>query len=453
MRPPFSFEGDLKRRDYALASIGIYLVQPLFVLIARAACGQPPTWPWWFLFNPLRALVDPLRVGAPDWSVPPSLAILAMTLTVVIDGLLIALAYRRARTAGMDPNLAALAIFPLGQILVIGWLSLAPDRAAPPVEPATANPPPTLRSIAWGLLAGAILCVATVALSTLGFETYGSALFIASPFVIALVTAYLVNRGHELSAGRTSAIVFGALGLGALALIGFAFEGLICLIIASPLIAAMGFFGGLFGRALARGQGRRRGGSLKSVAIVPLLLLGEVVLPPRAQFSSVESVDVAAPPAAVWDSVVHMGPIPDAPPAPFRWGLSYPMRGRIFGSGVGAIRQGVFSTGVAYERVTDWRPNQALSFVVLSDAPTMRELSPYAHVNAPHVKGYFHTIDARFTLTPLADGETRLTLATRHELDLEPALYWIPFAEWATHANKVRVLNHFKQQAEASVAR
>jgi len=69
------------------------------------------------------------------------------------------------------------------------------------------------------------------------------------------------------------------------------------------------------------------------------------------------------------------------------------------------------------------------------------------------VKGYFHTIDARFTLTPLADGETRLTLATRHELDLEPALYWIPFAEWATHANKVRVLNHFKQQAEASVAR
>jgi len=129
------------------------------------------------------------------------------------------------------------------------------------------------------------------------------------------------------------------------------------------------------------------------------------------------------------------------------------MRGKIFGNGVGAIRQGIFSTGVAYEQVTEWEPERKLSFIVLSDAPTMRELSPYAHVNAPHVKGYFHTIDARFTMTLLPDGKTRLTLATRHELDLEPALYWIPFAEWATHANKVRVLKHFQQQAEASVGR
>ena len=79
----------------------------------------------------------------------------------------------------------------------------------------------------------------------------------------------------------------------------------------------------------------------------------------------------------------------------------------------------------------------------------MREISPYRHVNAPHVVGYFKTLDARFTITPLADGKTRLSLATRHELDLEPALYWAPIAEWATHENKVRVLEHFRRQAEA----
>ncbi len=81
----------------------------------------------------------------------------------------------------------------------------------------------------------------------------------------------------------------------------------------------------------------------------------------------------------------------------------------------------------------------------------MRELSPYSHVNAPHENGYFRTLDARFTLTPIANGKTRLTLATRHALDLEPALYWTPMAQWAVHANKVRVLTHFKQQAEAGV--
>jgi hypothetical protein len=190
-----------------------------------------------------------------------------------------------------------------------------------------------------------------------------------------------------------------------------------------------------------------------SIAFVPLLMVGEAALPPRAGFDNVASIEVDAPPAAVWDAVVHMGPIPDAPAAPFRWGLAYPMRGEIMGTGVGALRRGVFSTGVAYEKVTEWEPDRKLSFIVLSDPPTMREFSPYQHVNAPHQSGYFKTLDARFTITPLADGKTRLSLATRHELDLEPALYWTPFAIWATHANKARVLRHFRQQAEASTAR
>src|SRR5262249_15258369 len=120
----------------------------------------------------------------------------------------------------------------------------------------------------------------------------------------------------------------------------------------------------------------------------------------------------------------------------------------IFGAGVGAVRRGVFSTGIAYERVTEWAPVRKLSFIVLSDPPTMREMSPYRHVMAPHVNGYFKTLDALFTITPLANGLTRLTLTTHHQLRIEPALYWSPIAEWATHVNKVRVLRHFRDQAE-----
>jgi hypothetical protein len=215
---------------------------------------------------------------------------------------------------------------------------------------------------------------------------------------------------------------------------------------AAPLIALAGLVGALVGRAMARAGVRRRS-TLSSFAFAPVMMAIELVLPPHAAFDSVESVEVAAPPAAVWDAVVHMGPIPEPPAAPFRWGLAYPVRGRIWGEGVGAVRQGVFSTGIAYERVTGWRPDQELDFVVLSDPPSMRELSPY-RVHAPHDLGYFRTTEARFTITPLRHGLTRPTLATRHELDLEPALYWLQFGEWATHANKVRVLRHFKAQAE-----
>lgn len=439
----FSFRGRLGRRAFALAALPILVSQHAFALACLAATGRDLVIPWWFWLNPLRSLA-----GIPlPWAVP-----IGMALAVAVDWLLAALAFRRTQDARGKELLATLTIVPVVQIPVILWLIAAPPARAPEPEPPSGGEAGRLRGAVQGLLAGAALCVAAAAFSTLVARTYGYGLFIASPFVIGVVAAYLANRKADLGSGPTARLVLGSLLLGGVALVGVALEGIVCLAMASPLIAGMGIIGAILGRALAR-IGKRGGRTtLMSVAVLPLIMLGETVMPPRASFDSVEAVEVAASPAAVWDAVVHMGPIPGAPAAPFRCGLAYPMRGEIHGTGVGSIRRGVFSTGVAYERVTEWRPGRKLSFIVLSDPPTMRELSPYRHVNAPHVSGYFKTLDARFTITPLADGRTRLALATRHELDLEPALYWLPFAQWAVHANKQRVLAHFRDQAEANPA-
>src|SRR5258708_11371856 len=105
-----------------------------------------------------------------------------------------------------------------------------------------------------------------------------------------------------------------------------------------------------------------------------------------------------------------MDAIGPAPALPFQLGVAYPMSAQIIGEGVGAKRLGVFSTGVAVERVTEWEPGRKLSFVVLSDPPAMRELSPYNHVNAPHVTGYVHTVNTTFVLLPLPDGRTPVVL-------------------------------------------
>jgi hypothetical protein len=452
MRSPFSLEGELSRPAYAVASAVAFFSQHALVALILTTLGEPLSPPPWFWLTPLRAIV------LSNQPLSPMVLLSAAAMTLLIDWLLVVLAFRRARQARGHPGLAALVVAPGLQVFVMLWLCFAPPGGFSPDAPETDAPSAvdwrsTATASALGMLAGVILSIAAVAFSTLFLRLYGYGLFIASPFVIGMTTAYLANRHADVGGNRTITLVLCSLGLGGLALLGLAFEGVICLLIASPLIAAMGVVGGLFGRALARMGTRRRGGSLMSIAFVPLLMVGEAALPPRADFDNVASIEVDAPPAAVWDAVVHMGPIPDAPAAPFRWGLAYPMRGEIMGTGVGALRRGVFSTGVAYEKVTEWEPDRKLSFIVLSDPPTMREFSPYQHVNAPHQRGYFKTLDARFTITPLADGKTRLSLATRHELDLEPALYWTPFAIWATHANKARVLRHFRQQAEASTVR
>lgn len=443
MKSPISFEGELDRKAFALRAASVFFVQHFFVVSIFALMRQPFSPSVWFWLNPLRALaqLNPF----PGWVV-----LSAMVLTLVVDWLLTAFAFRRLRHAGGNAAFSVFSVVPILQIPQIIALSLAPRRNIPEAELPPSTTGAKVHAMAVGLLLGVGLCLGAVALSTLVFRTYGYGLFVASPFVISFSIAYIANRNGELARGETMKTVMAGLFLGAIALTVFAFEGAICLVIASPLIAGIGAIGCWAGRSAARQRRKGPNQMVMSIAILPLLIAGETALPPRANFESVESIDIAAPPEAVWDAVVHMGPIPDPPPAPFRWGLAYPMRGRIFGSGVGAVREGVFSTGVAYERVTEWEPGRKLSFIVLSDPPTMRELSPYAHVNAPHVIGYFRTRDARFIITPLPNGMTRLSLATHHELDLEPALYWLPIAEWATHVNKVRVLSHFRTQAETA---
>jgi hypothetical protein len=440
---PFSLAGRLGRRAYAATFLGAFLSQHVVVLLVLATWGEVPILPWWFWFSPLRALV--LAPQASEYGLLGGLVMAGG-----VAWILVAASVRRARDSDFSLSLAALAMAPGLQLIVFVWLTAMP--ASPRANAAPRTVGVDMPAIGLGIAVGAGSCLVAIVANALWLGIYGWSLFLASPFLIGLATAAIANHRRDVGVGSSLWAVTIAMALGGFLMGAFALEGLFCLLLASPLALFLGWLGALVGRDFAN-AGRRARGTMTSVALVPLLVIAEVLLPPRAAFDSVESVEVAAPPAAVWDAVVHMGPIPDPPAPPFRWGLAYPMRGQIYGQGVGAIREGVFSTGVAYERVTEWEPNRKLSFIVLSDPPTMKELSPYEHVNAPHVNGYFRTLDARFTITPLANGHTRLSLATRHELDLEPALYWMPFAEWATHANKVRVLAHFRQQAEATAAR
>jgi hypothetical protein len=133
-------------------------------------------------------------------------------------------------------------------------------------------------------------------------------------------------------------------------------------------------------------------------------------------------------------------------------GLAYPVRGQVLGEGIGSIRLGEFSTGVARERVTEWIPNRKLAFILLNEVPSMRELSPYAKVHAPHVVGYFRTTNTSFELLARENGDTDVIERTSHELKLEPVLYWLPLARWVVHENNARVLAHIKRQAEISQA-
>ena len=323
------------------------------------------------------------------------------------------------------------------------------DGAAGPDVEAIHNRRRQYAAAVESLFLSAALSVAAVGAMTLLFGTYGFGLFVLGPFLLGCVTAFIARRNalHEYRQARDLTLAAAAIGM--LGLSAYALEGAICILMASPLVLLVALIGAAVGHAATDPRSRL---SVRSIAFIIPLFGVDAVAPPRGQFVSSASIDVVASPRAVWDAVVAMKPIAEPPPAPFRWGLAYPVRGEINGSGVGAIRTGFFSTGIAYERVTEWIPEHRLAFIVLSDPPTMFELSPYAHVHAPHVRGYFRTLTARFTMVSLANHRTRLTLLTTHELDLGPTMYWLPMARWVTEVNKDRVLRHFAHQAEQRAA-
>lgn len=438
----WSFDGRLSRPAYALLTAAIFFSQHLVALLIAKAHGIALTPDWRFWLMPLRSFVTHVEVSN-------ALNVVILILAVLAAWAIAAAAFRRAADAGLSPWIAAFALAPISQIPIFMLLSIVPTSAARR-QPATAGElsTPEWHAAAQGVLLGIGLTLAAVALGTLVFGSYGYGVFVAAPFVTGALTAYAVNRRQDIGNGRTAKLVLAATSLSGLALVMAALEGAICIVMAAPLGIPLALIGGLLGRAIALRSPPGPGQTAASFALMPLIFVAEVLLPPLTTFSINESIVVDASAARIW-SVLIDHDMTNEPVAPiFKLGLAYPRRGTVIGEGVGAIRLGEFSTGTAIERITRWVPHQTLAFAVLRDVPAMRELSPYTHVHAPHAVGYFTTAEASYDLRPLPDGRTQIVLRTSHILKLEPVFYWLPMARGVVQWNNRRVLGHIKRQAE-----
>ncbi|HEY0313548.1 MAG TPA: SRPBCC family protein [Allosphingosinicella sp.] len=363
-----------------------------------------------------------------------------------------ALSFRRAARSDLGFSLAVASILPCLQLVAVPVLACLPVRrgdgeAQPEEVPESNQRGVDAAHVLQGLFAGMFLIVAAVLISAVTFGAYGWGLFVMTPFMVGVATAYLANRRNPLDLHQTNLLVSSALGLGGLALLLLALEGAVCIVLLAPLALGLALIGGVIGRGVAL-QRNSRDKPLMAVALLPLVFALEAAMPPSAAIASQESIDIAAPAPAVWRAMTSGADIAEPPGLVGRAGLAYPLRGKLLGSGVGAVRIGVFSTGLARERVTEWVPGRRLAFRVLSQPPAMEEMSPYRRVHAPHVSGYFETGETRFTLTPLPGGGTRLTVAASHVLRIDPIPYWEPLARWAASANSRRVLADLKRKAE-----
>jgi hypothetical protein len=161
------------------------------------------------------------------------------------------------------------------------------------------------------------------------------------------------------------------------------------------------------------------------------------------------SIEIGAPPEKVWQHVVTVSEIPEPEEWYFQTGLAYPMRARMEGTGVGAVRYCDFSTGPVVEPIVTWDEPRLLRFRVSENPAPMREWSFYDHVVPKHLHGYFVSKQGQFRLTRLPNDRTLLEGTSWYQHGLWPSQYWRLWSDAIIHRIHWRVLGHIRSLSEA----
>lgn len=393
---------------------------------------------------------DQLTTFGPDWLL---VVLVLWTLPFLWIGL--AMTLKRACDAGRSPALALWFLFPGVNYLAMIYLATLPTAAAAAATDPRAEDARTRRIAGWaaalaGAGLGAGIAVAMTLVSTLVFGEYGISLFFATPALVGASAAWLYNRDVSRTLKASLGVAALAVVMAGGALLLFAIEGAICLLMAAPLGLPLGLIGGVMGRAIAQGGAGTGKHMLAICCSLPLLAGAESQLstgPPLREVTT--SVVIDASPEAVWANVIGFAELDEAPGWLHRLGVAYPMRARIEGRGVGAVRYCEFSTGAFVEPITVWEPGQRLAFDVIEQPVPMHEWSPYRHVHPPHLDGYLRSERGEFRLIALPDGRTRLEGSTWYTMDLAPSSYWTIWSDTILHGIHLRVLRHVSRLSEA----
>jgi uncharacterized membrane protein YhaH (DUF805 family) len=444
----FGFRDPVDRGTYFRHGLGLtafkYAIDALLIWRFAGVVWTPLNY-----LSPLWSTRQQLLQHGPSWLLPVLVAIALPFLWIGVS-----MSMRRAVDAGGGPWSALLFFVPVINFALMAVLSLLPSSSRAWGGPAEAQPPVVddrMTSAMLGVAASLGITVLTVLLGVYLRRSYSTGLFLGVPFTIGYISSYIYNHGHARPAGQSILLAMASVTIAAGALVIFALEGVICVAMAWPIALAVAFPGAVLGRTMAT-RGVQASAGAGMALFVPLV----IAIEPRAAAPShevVTIVEIAVPPDVVWRHVVTF---PDLPPPTeflFRAGVAAPMRARIEGSGVGAIRYCDFTTGSFVEPITVWEENRRLAFDIVAQAPPMTEWSPYRDVNPPHLDGYFRATHGEFRLTPLPGGRTRLEGRTAYVVDMFPQRYWTLPAGRIVAAIHERVLRHIAALAEEEVDR
>ena len=213
-------------------------------------------------------------------------------------------------------------------------------------------------------------------------------------------------------------------------------EGVICLLIVSPLIFAFIITGVFIGRAMFKKRNQNLNVSIVSLLFI-LFIVDSVS---QHQYENLVSdvVIVNAPPKVVWKHVVAFDRIEKEENYwLFKVGVPSPVAASVDGYYEGAGRKCIFSNGYIFdEKMVSYKPAQDLTFDIVKQP------------RDPEIMGHIDILRGQFILKDNGNGTTTLTGNSWYRLYVFPVWYYDLWAESITRNVHLRVMDHIKFLSE-----
>lgn len=291
-----------------------------------------------------------------------------------------------------------------------------------------------------GFLIPNVFAVVTIGITKYLSTTDSKAIFIYSEFIIipmlmGIISAWFWKR-LELSSRKALAYscynVFIVIILSSI----FLQEGVICLVIVSPLIFCFVITGASIGRAMFK-----RNNNTMNISFVSLLLFAFVIDSKATHYYENEVSDtiiVNATPDKVWKNVVSFKRIEEPNKYwLFRIGMPSPIESTVEGNYKGAGRKCIFSNGYVFgERIATYQPNEDLTFDIINQP------------RDPEIMGHIDILKGQFLLKDNGNGTTTLTGNSWYKLYVFPVWYYDIWAQSITRNVHLRVMEHIKELSE-----
>lgn len=346
-------------------------------------------------------------------------------------------------------------------------LPTPPPLPAPAPLPQPAAAPPSRRlspglavlagiaPVLGGALIGLLLRLAFNGQPGSAFATMLWVFVILAPFAIGAVTVYLAERIKPRGIGYHFFMPVLSVSLCVLGSMLMMLEGLICVLMALPLFAAMGGLGGVVTGAICRLNMRSSTPTVYSFVALPVVLaaLGVGNETPQ-RFEHVErSTLIQAAPAEVWKHLLdadHIRASEVDRAWMYRIGVPTPLAGVTHRSERGLVREVRMGKGIHFRQMSsDWQPQRYVRWQYLfeEDSVPAGALDDHVRIGGE----YFDLRDTTYTLTPRGDA-TVLTIRMDYRVSTGFNWYAAPLADWLIGDFSEVILDFYRQRAQARPA-